>query len=85
MATGGLYVFFRTARTGKAMRAVVDDPNLLDLAGTSPSRVRRLAWIIGCTFAMISGLLLAPSVGLSASALTLLVVQAFGAAAIGGF
>ena len=60
-ATGGLYLFFRTARTGKAMRAVVDDPNLLDLAGTSPARVRRLAWVIGCTFAMISGLLLAPA------------------------
>ncbi len=84
-ATAGLYLFFRMARMGKAMRAVVDDPNLLDLSGTSPARVRRLAWIIGCTFAMISGLLLAPSVGLSASALTLLVVEAFGAAAIGGF
>lgn len=85
VATGGLYVFFRTARLGKAMRAVVDDPNLLDLAGTSPSRVRRLAWIIGCIFAAVSGILLAPSVSLSASALTLLVVQAFGAAAIGAF
>jgi ABC-type branched-subunit amino acid transport system ATPase component/branched-subunit amino acid ABC-type transport system permease component len=85
IATAGLYVFFRTARMGKAMRAVVDDPNLLGLAGTSPSRVRRLAWIIGVMFAMASGLLLAPSVSLSASALTLLVVEAFGAAAIGGF
>jgi ABC-type branched-subunit amino acid transport system ATPase component/branched-subunit amino acid ABC-type transport system permease component len=85
LSTGALYVFFRTARMGKAMRAVVDDPNLLGLSGTSPSRVRRLAWIIGVMFAMASGLLLAPSVSLSSSALTLLVVEAFGAAAIGGF
>jgi ABC-type branched-subunit amino acid transport system ATPase component/branched-subunit amino acid ABC-type transport system permease component len=84
-ATALLYLFFRTARTGKAMRAVVDDPNLLDLAGTSPARVRRLAWIIGATFAMISGLLLAPSYSLNAESLTLLVVYSFGAAAIGGF
>ena len=80
-----LYVFFRTARLGKAMRAVVDDPDLLGLAGTSPERVRRWAWVIGCTFAAMSGVLLAPSVPLDPNVLTLLIVQAFGAAAIGGF
>ena len=80
-----LFLFFRISRMGKAMRAVVDDSDLLDLAGTSPGRVRTWAWIIGTCFAMISGLLLAPGVGLSASGLTLLVVEAFGAAAIGKF
>ena len=80
-----LYVFFRTARLGKAMRAVVDDPDLLGLAGTSPERVRRWAWVIGCVFAAVSGVLLAPSVPLDPNVLTLLIVQAFGAAAIGGF
>jgi ABC-type branched-subunit amino acid transport system ATPase component/branched-subunit amino acid ABC-type transport system permease component len=80
-----LYVFFRTARLGKAMRAVVDDPDLLGLAGTSPERVRRWAWVIGCVFAAMSGVLLAPSVPLDPNVLTLLIVQAFGAAAIGGF
>jgi ABC-type branched-subunit amino acid transport system ATPase component/branched-subunit amino acid ABC-type transport system permease component len=80
-----LYVFFRTARLGKAMRAVVDDPDLLGLAGTSPERVRRWAWVIGCVFAAMSGVLLAPSVPLDPNVLTLLIVQAFGAAAIGRF
>lgn len=47
IATAALYVFFRAARLGKAMRAVVDDPDLLDVAGTSPRTVRRWAWIIG--------------------------------------
>jgi ABC-type branched-subunit amino acid transport system ATPase component/branched-subunit amino acid ABC-type transport system permease component len=83
--TAALYLFFRLARMGKAMRAVVEDDRLLDLAGTNPTRVRRWAWVIGCTFAAVSGLLLAPSVSLSATGLTLIVVQAFGAAAIGGF
>jgi len=80
-----LYVFFRSARLGKAMRAVVDDPDLLGLAGTSPERVRRWAWVIGCVFAAASGVLLAPSVPLDPNVLTLLIVQAFGAAAIGRF
>jgi ABC-type branched-subunit amino acid transport system ATPase component/branched-subunit amino acid ABC-type transport system permease component len=85
VATLLLYVLLRATRLGQAMRAVVDDPDLLAISGTSPVRVRRAAWVIGAFFAMLSGLLLAPSVGLDATALTLLVVQAFGAAAIGRF
>jgi branched-subunit amino acid ABC-type transport system permease component len=82
---GALFVFFRRASLGVEMRAVVDAPELLDLTGSSPARVRRSAWIIGCTFAGISGILLAPTIGLEAALLTLLVVQAFGAAAVGRF
>src|SRR6202043_3480469 len=84
-SAGALYAFFRFARMGKSMRAVVDDPDLLGLAGTSPERVRRWAWVIGCVFAAASGVLLAPSVPLDPNVLTLLIVQAFGAAAIGRF
>jgi ABC-type branched-subunit amino acid transport system ATPase component/branched-subunit amino acid ABC-type transport system permease component len=85
VATAGLYLFFRFARNGMAMRAVVDNPELLDLAGTSPTRVRRWSWAIGVTFAAASGLLLAPLINLDGTTLTLLIVQAFGAAAIGAF
>jgi ABC-type branched-subunit amino acid transport system ATPase component/branched-subunit amino acid ABC-type transport system permease component len=85
LLTAGLYLMLRATRLGKAMRAVVDDPELLAISGTSPVSVRRAAWVIGCFFATLSGILLAPDVGLEASALTLLVVQAFGAAAIGRF
>lgn len=67
------------------MRAVVDDPHLLALTGTSPSLVRRWAWTIGATFATLSGVLLAANLSLDPAALTLLVLQSFGAAAIGGF
>jgi branched-subunit amino acid ABC-type transport system permease component len=82
---GAFYAFFRRARLGIGMRAVVDSPDLVALTGTNPNAVRRWAWIIASTFAMLSGVLLAPKVGLDATLLTLVVVQAFGAAAIGRF
>lgn len=85
LATVGLFIFFRKARLGLAMRAVVDASDLLDITGTSPRLVRRWAWIIGVTFASASGLLLAPLINLDGTTLTLLVVQGFGAAAIGRF
>ena len=81
----GLYALFRFTRTGTAMRAVVDDDDLLSITGIDPIRVRRIAWIVGSTFATLSGVLIAPSVGLDALILTQLVVQAFAAAAIGAF
>ena len=84
-ATAALFVFFRRTRLGLAMRGVVDNPELLDLGGTSPATVRRWSWIIGSSFAVLAGVLLAPTLNLDATVLTLLVVQAFGAAAIGRF
>jgi ABC-type branched-subunit amino acid transport system ATPase component/ABC-type branched-subunit amino acid transport system permease subunit len=47
--------------------------------------VRRWAWIIGTVFAAMSGVLIAPTIGVNSLLLILLVVQAFGAAAIGYF
>jgi ABC-type branched-subunit amino acid transport system ATPase component/branched-subunit amino acid ABC-type transport system permease component len=85
VAVAGLYALFRWSRTGTAMRAVVDDPDLLAMQATSPVRVRRGAWIIGTTFAALSGVLVLPFIGLNAIALTYIVVQAFGAAALGAF
>jgi ABC-type branched-subunit amino acid transport system ATPase component/branched-subunit amino acid ABC-type transport system permease component len=84
-AVAGLYALFRWSRTGISMRAVVDDADLLAMQATSPVRVRRGAWIVGSTFAAMSGVLVLPFIGLNAIALTYLVVQAFGAAAIGAF
>jgi ABC-type branched-subunit amino acid transport system ATPase component/branched-subunit amino acid ABC-type transport system permease component len=80
-----LYLFLRFTRLGLAMRGVVDNVELLDLSGTSPVRVRRWSWMIGSTFASLAGVLLAPSLSLNALVLTLLIVQAFGAAALGFF
>ena len=85
LSVGALFAFFKLTRIGVAMQGVVDSPDLLGLTGTSPTVVRRIAWVIGCSFAALSGLLIAPSLGLNPLLLTLLVVQAYGAAAIGRF
>ena len=80
-----LYAMLKFTRLGTAMRAVVDDPDLLSISAINPITVRRAAWVIGSFLVTMSGLLLAPNLGLDATSLTLLVVQAFGAAAIGRF
>ena len=85
VSTAVLYYFFRSMRLGVAMRGVVDNPDLVSMTGTNPVSVRRWAWIIGTIFASMAGLLLAPSLSLNAEIIVLLVVQAFGAAAIGYF
>jgi branched-subunit amino acid ABC-type transport system permease component len=81
----GLFYFFGSTRMGKAMTAVVDDPNLLSLQATNPAAVRRFAWVLGSSFASVSGMLLAPQVGISVNVLILLVIAAYGAAAVGFF
>jgi ABC-type branched-subunit amino acid transport system ATPase component/branched-subunit amino acid ABC-type transport system permease component len=85
VVTAGLTGFLRYSRRGVSMRAVVDNPELLDLAGTSPAATRRLAWVIGVTLAAASGVLFAPVLSLDPVQLTLLVIAAYGAAAIGAF
>lgn len=83
--TAGLSLLLRSTRTGRAMRGVVDNPDLISLTGARPATIRRQSWVIGSMFASLSGILIAPSIGLDAGVLTLLVVQAFGAASIGLF
>lgn len=75
----------RFTRLGLQMRAVVDNTDLLALTGSSPKAVRRWSWCIGSVFGAVSGIVLAPTLGLDAFVLTLLVVAAFGAVALGLF
>jgi ABC-type branched-subunit amino acid transport system permease subunit len=85
-AAAGLYVFFKRTRLGTAMRAVVDDQELLDQTGFNPFRIRLSAWVIGSCFAAIAGVLLASiQLQLDVFILSVIVIQAFGAAAIGRF
>ncbi len=80
-----LFLFFGRTRMGRAMTAVVDDPNLLALQKSNPAVVRRLSWVLGSCFATISGMLLAPKLGVSVGVLVLIVIAAYGAAAVGLF
>ena len=80
-----LYLFLQFSRLGVAMRAVVDNQTLTSLCGKKPLRISQSAWAISCGFAALSGILLAPTLNLDANLLTLLVIQAFGACAVGLF
>jgi branched-subunit amino acid ABC-type transport system permease component len=78
-----LAVFFRATQLGLQTRAVVEDRDLVALTGTSPRLVTTISWMLGCALAALAAILLAPFVGLDTAVLTLLVVQAFGAAVVG--
>jgi branched-chain amino acid transport system permease protein len=78
-----LRILFTRARVGVAMRAVVDNGDLLAMAGGRPERVQQLAWAMSCSLAALAGMLLAPLQQLNILNLTLLVVDGYAAAIIG--
>ena len=80
---GGLYVLLNRTRTGTAMRAVVDNRELLALHGARPNRLSGLSWAIGCSLAALAGVLLVPTLQLDYLNLTLLVIAAYAAAMVG--
>ena len=79
----GLRLFLYRTRMGVTMRASVDDRTLTSLNGSSAVANARNAWIIGSMLAALAGILIAPTLTLSASALTLLIVNAYAASVIG--
>src|ERR687891_813577 len=84
IALGLRFLFFRT-RSGVAMRAVVDDPDLLELNAGRPERLAMLSWALGAFLAALAGVLITPIQGtaMRATDLTLLVIDAFAAAMFG--
>ena len=79
-----LRVFFKRTRTGVAMRAVVDDPELASLAGAPSGRISAYAWMLGVMFAALGGVLLAPTLpGMNQNQLTHLVNNGYAAAVVG--
>jgi branched-chain amino acid transport system permease protein len=83
LVAGGLYALLNRTRTGTAMRALVDNRELLALHGARPDRFGSLSWALGSGLAALAGILLAPQVGLDYLPLTLLVVNAYAAAMVG--
>jgi branched-chain amino acid transport system permease protein/neutral amino acid transport system permease protein len=79
-----LFVFLMLTTTGKAMRAVADNPMLADSKGIDPDRMARLAVGIGMGLAGIGGML----VGLDTSIDPLVgfrtILSVFAAAVVGG-
>jgi len=79
----GLRLFLYRSRVGVAMRGTVDDRALASLTGARPDLSSMLAWSIGASLAALSGILIAPTLNVSALPLTLLIVNAYAAAMIG--
>jgi branched-chain amino acid transport system permease protein len=81
---GLLFLFVMLTTTGKAMRAVADNPMLADSKGIDPDRMARLAVGIGMGLAGIGGMLVGldtsidPLVGFRA------ILSVFAAAVVGG-
>lgn len=78
-----LFVLLNSTRTGTAMRAVVDNRELLALHGARPNRLSGVSWAIGSALAALAGVLLVPTLQLDYLNLTLLVIAAYAAAMVG--
>ena len=82
VAFGLRTLLFRTP-IGAQMRGVVDDPELARLSGVRSIVVARLSWMLGFMLAALGGVLFAGGENLNAIVLTLLVLNAYGAAMVG--
>ena len=79
-----LRYLLKQTRTGIAMRAVVDNPELAALTGAPPITIARTSWMLGSVLAAIAGVLYAPTAGaLDAINVTFFVIAAYGAAVFG--
>jgi branched-chain amino acid transport system permease protein len=82
-AAVGLRYLLKVTRTGVAMRAVVDNPDLAALTGAPPIAIARTSWVLGSLLASVAGVLYAAGNILDAINLTFFVITAYGAAVFG--
>jgi branched-chain amino acid transport system permease protein len=79
-----LGVMFRYTAIGLQMRAVVESPRMVELAGVDSERVSAVAWMLSSFMAALSGVLVAPLLtNVDSNNMTLLIVAAIAAAAFG--
>jgi branched-chain amino acid transport system permease protein len=78
-----LRLLLHRTRAGVEMRATVDDRTLTSLNGASVKQAAMRSWAIGSTLAVLAGILISTRGALDATALALLIVNAFAAAVIG--
>jgi branched-chain amino acid transport system permease protein len=79
----GLRLLFTHTRLGMAMRAAVDNPDLLALYGEEPAKVQQVAWALSSMLAALAGVLLVPLIQMNILNMTLLVVNGYAAAMVG--
>jgi branched-chain amino acid transport system permease protein len=80
----GLHAFFRLSRYGKALLAVVQNPNAARLMGINVELVIVLTFALSGLLAGIAGILVAPLFTISSTMGTLFGIKAFAVAILGG-
>ena len=85
VVAAGLWVLFNRTQLGLRAQALREDPVAAAAIGISPHPTGLITWGVGGAVAAIAGIFLTPIIGLSASALTLLVIPAMAAALFGRF
>lgn len=83
VVAAALWFLLNRTLLGTAMRAAVDNTELLELFGAEANRISMLSWALGSMLAGLGGVLLAAYTGLDYYSLTFLVVAAFAAAMLG--
>ncbi len=79
-----LHLFLQRTRTGKAMRAMADDPDLARVTGINTEQVVIWTWIIGSALAAAAGIFLALDTRLVPLLGWNLLLPVFAAAILGG-
>jgi branched-chain amino acid transport system permease protein len=84
VAMGALFVFLAFTRTGKAMRAVADNPILAGIKGINADMVARLVNFVGMGLAGIGGMLLGLDTSIDPLTGFRVILSVFAAAVVGG-
>lgn len=79
-----LHLFLSRSRTGRAMRAVADEPELAAVAGLDTEKVIRWTWVIGAALAAIAGVFAGMDTDVHANLGWNLLLAMFAAAILGG-
>ena len=80
----GLHLFFRNSRYGKALLAVVQNPDAARLMGIDNERVTTFSFALSGLLAGVAGILVAPLFTISSTMGTLFGIKAFAVAILGG-
>src|SRR6201996_6465188 len=78
-----LSAFYRYSKFGWATTAANENRRALAALGYSPSRLAGVSWVVGSAIAGIAGILLAPTIGVQVTQLTLLILPGLAAAVVG--
>jgi ABC-type branched-subunit amino acid transport system ATPase component/branched-subunit amino acid ABC-type transport system permease component len=83
--TLAMWALYRRTPFGRMTTAVAENPAVLACTGHSPDRIAAANWAIGGLLSGIAGVLISPITGLSSGDLSLAVLPALAAAAVGAF